>query len=133
MNTDARGMESGGHRCAVFDAITGVALACCHHDDIVLAVAFSLDGRRVTSASRDGSARIFDVTTGAELARLDPDATVVRVNSSQLARLGVTRPSATFHGRDIFAPIGAEVAAGRCAPESLGEVIDKDTIVPSSE
>lgn len=60
-----------------------------------------------------------------------PDATVVRVNASQLARLGVTRPSATFHGRDIFAPIGAEVAAGRCPPESLGEVIDKDTLVPS--
>ena len=60
-----------------------------------------------------------------------PDATVVRVNTSQLARFGVTRPSATFHGRDIFAPIGAEVAAGRCAPDSLGEVISKDKLVPS--
>jgi hypothetical protein len=90
MNTDARGMESGGHRCAVFDAITGVALACCHHDDIVLAVAFSLDGRRVTSASRDGSAPIFDVTTGAELARLDPDATVVAVSVSLNAILVAT-------------------------------------------
>lgn len=61
-----------------------------------------------------------------------PDATVVRVNTaSLLARLGVTRPSATFHGRDIFAPIGAEVAAGRCTPDSLGEVIDKDKLVPS--
>jgi S-adenosyl-L-methionine hydrolase (adenosine-forming) len=60
-----------------------------------------------------------------------PDATVVRVNTSQLARFGVTRPSATFHGRDIFAPMGAEVAAGRCAPDSLGEVIDKDKLVPS--
>jgi S-adenosyl-L-methionine hydrolase (adenosine-forming) len=61
----------------------------------------------------------------------NPDATVVRVNSSQLARMGITRPSATFHGRDIFAPIGAEVAAGRCAPDSLGEVIDKNNLVPS--
>lgn len=60
-----------------------------------------------------------------------PDATVIRVNASQLARLGVTRPSATFHGRDIFAPIGAEVAAGRCTPDSLGEVISKDELVPS--
>ena len=60
-----------------------------------------------------------------------PDATVVRVNTSQLGRFGVTRPSATFHGRDIFAPIGAEVAAGRFAPDSLGEVINKDKLVPS--
>ncbi len=74
----------------MFDAITGVALACCHHDDIVLAVAFSLDGRRVTSASRDGSAPIFDVTTGAELARLDPDATVVAVSVSLNATLVAT-------------------------------------------
>jgi S-adenosyl-L-methionine hydrolase (adenosine-forming) len=60
-----------------------------------------------------------------------PDATVVRVNTGQLARFGVSRPSATFHGRDIFAPIAAEVAAGRCAPDSLGEVIAKETLVPS--
>jgi len=38
-------------------------------------------------------------------------------------------PSATFHGRDLFAPIGAELAAGRIAPADLGP---KTTdIVPS--
>ena len=52
-----------------------------------------------------------------------PDATVVRLNASQLARFGVNRPSATFHGRDIFAPIAAELAAGRCAPRVLGEAV----------
>jgi S-adenosyl-L-methionine hydrolase (adenosine-forming) len=45
-----------------------------------------------------------------------PDANIVRFNATQLARFGVTRPSATFHGRDIFAPIAAELAAGRCTP-----------------
>lgn len=30
-----------------------------------------------------------------------------------LARLGITKPSLTFHGRDIFAPVAAELAAGR--------------------
>src|SRR5580698_1071231 len=53
-----------------------------------------------------------------------PDAKVVRLGASQLARLGISRPSATFHGRDIFAPIAAEIAAGRCAPESLGEAMN---------
>jgi S-adenosylmethionine hydrolase len=32
----------------------------------------------------------------------------------------VHRPSATFHGRDIFAPLAAELAAGRLLPELLG-------------
>lgn len=29
-------------------------------------------------------------------------------------------PSATFHGRDIFAPVAAEIAAGRAAPADIG-------------
>jgi len=69
-----------------------------------------------------------------------PDANIVRFNTPQLARFGVTRPSATFHGRDIFAPIAAELAAGRCTPEDLGESVktlvpawvDEPTVEPSS-
>src|SRR5215470_15426662 len=49
-----------------------------------------------------------------------PDAEVIRLEGSQLARFGLHRPSATFHGRDIFAPIAAEIAAGRCVPADLG-------------
>ena len=59
------------------------------------------------------------------------DARVIRFNSSQLARFGVSRPSATFHGRDIFAPIAAELAAGRCTPESLGESVLPSSLVPA--
>ncbi|HEY3785873.1 MAG TPA: SAM-dependent chlorinase/fluorinase [Steroidobacteraceae bacterium] len=49
-----------------------------------------------------------------------PDAEVVRFDAPRLARFGVSRVSATFHGRDIFAPIAAELAAGRCQPAELG-------------
>ncbi len=49
-----------------------------------------------------------------------PDAGVVRFEALQLVRFGLNRPSATFHGRDIFAPIAAELAAGRCVPADLG-------------
>ena len=46
-----------------------------------------------------------------------------------IARFKLPVPSATFHGRDIFAPIAAELAAGRVAPADLGP---KTTdIVPS--
>jgi S-adenosyl-L-methionine hydrolase (adenosine-forming) len=57
------------------------------------------------------------------------DALVVRLGAAQLAHIGVHRPSATFHGRDIFAPVAAELAAGRCELHSLGETVD--TLVPS--
>ncbi len=60
-----------------------------------------------------------------------PDARIVRVNAVQLTRLGISRPSATFHGRDIFAPIAAELAAGRCTPESLGEQVQPHALVPA--
>jgi S-adenosyl-L-methionine hydrolase (adenosine-forming) len=40
-----------------------------------------------------------------------------------VASLGVTRPSATFHGRDIFAPVAAEIAAGRVTLDEIGEQV----------
>ena len=42
------------------------------------------------------------------------------VAASTLTRLGVRAPSATFHGRDIFAPLAAELAAGRLKPSEVG-------------
>ena len=57
------------------------------------------------------------------------DALTFRLGAPELARLGIQRPSATFHGRDIFAPVAAELAAGRCRVEELGERVT--TIVPS--
>lgn len=57
------------------------------------------------------------------------DALIVRLGATELARLGVQRPSATFHGRDILAPVAAELAAGRCQIEELGERVQ--TLVPS--
>ncbi len=58
-----------------------------------------------------------------------PDSTILRFEAGRLARLGIQRPSATFHGRDIFAPVAAELAAGRCALTDLGPPVD--TLVPS--
>lgn len=58
-----------------------------------------------------------------------PQAVVRRITVDTLSRFGLTRPSATFHGRDIFAPLAAELAAGRCAPGELGPVMD--ALVPA--
>ncbi len=43
-----------------------------------------------------------------------------RVSPGSLRRLGLDTPSATFHGRDVFAPLAAELAAGREQPAALG-------------
>ncbi len=58
-------------------------------------------------------------------------AEVHKLELARVARFGVEpgRISATFHGRDIFAPLGAELAAGRAKPADLGPVVAG--IVPS--
>jgi S-adenosyl-L-methionine hydrolase (adenosine-forming) len=49
-----------------------------------------------------------------------PQASIVRLDIARLNRFGIQQASATFHGRDIFAPLAAELAAGRCQPHDCG-------------
>jgi len=49
------------------------------------------------------------------------DALVYHLDMSRLKKLGITDPSATFHGRDIFAPLAAEFASGRISPMHIGK------------
>jgi S-adenosylmethionine hydrolase len=51
---------------------------------------------------------------------LDEHPTVYRLEVDKLQRIQVNDPSQTFHGRDIFAPIAAELAAGRIVPGDVG-------------
>ncbi len=48
------------------------------------------------------------------------DAAVFKLDIDALDRLGIGVPSATFHGRDIFAPVAAELAAGTTRPVAIG-------------
>ena len=43
-----------------------------------------------------------------------------RVDRAMLERIGVGAPSATFHGRDIFAPLAAESPPAGCRPATSG-------------
>lgn len=56
-------------------------------------------------------------------------ATVHALDTSKLERWGIRHVSATFHGRDIFAPLAAELASGRARPADLGPPVTN--IVPS--
>ncbi|MGH8228939.1 MAG: SAM hydrolase/SAM-dependent halogenase family protein [Steroidobacteraceae bacterium] len=55
----------------------------------------------------------------------DPHAETVQLASAGLAGIGIRQVSATFHGRDIFAPVAAELAAGRVEPEALGVCVSE--------
>lgn len=52
-------------------------------------------------------------------------APVYRLESERLSSLGIGKPSLTFHGRDIFAPVAAEIAAGRLQPSDVGVPTDQ--------
>jgi len=59
------------------------------------------------------------------LARLGSTPILRRLDDGVLRGLGLHRPSPTFHGRDVFAPVAAELAAGRLRPEALGPVVQE--------
>jgi S-adenosylmethionine hydrolase len=56
-------------------------------------------------------------------------AVVYKLDSAGMGKAGVAAPSATFHGRDIFAPVAAALAASRMPVEAVGP-LTKD-IVPA--
>jgi hypothetical protein len=49
---------------------------------------------------------------------------VYKLALDKLVSLNLPEPSATFHGRDIFAPVAAELAAGRVAVAEVAEKAD---------
>ncbi len=59
------------------------------------------------------------------LERLREPPVLRRLDEACFAALDIRRPSATFHGRDIFAPVAAELASGRLPPSALGPIVDE--------
>ena len=55
---------------------------------------------------------------------------VHRLDPARLANLELPSPSATFHGRDIFAPLAADLASGHREPIDLGPRVAVDDLVP---
>lgn len=70
------------------------------------------------------SGQMFIAPDNGLLAPLLPQADKVwRLDLERLGTINVATPSATFHGRDIFAPLAAEIAAGRASAADLGEAV----------
>jgi WD40 repeat protein len=64
--------SSGGNNYSanIWDVSTGAEAVHLTHSDIVIAVAFSHNGKWAVSGSYDGTARIWEITTGNEIARI---------------------------------------------------------------
>lgn len=103
---------SGSVHVAVVDPGVGTA-----RDIIVVAAA----GHAFLAPDNGLLAPVVTHTDSASIYRLD--------TAKAIARFNLPAPSATFHGRDIFAPLAAQLAAGHVSPAELGP---KTTdIVPS--
>jgi S-adenosylmethionine hydrolase len=80
-------------------------------------------GREILCVERDE--HVFLAPDNGLLAAVigaNPEAVVIRVDPQLLGPLDLPVPSATFHGRDIFAPIAAALAGGQILPRELGEI-----------
>jgi len=79
--------------------------------------------RDVLLVLKDG--HLFIAPDNGLLATLSNDADeVYKLNDNALERIGLGAPSLTFHGRDLFAPIAADLSAGKI---SLDDVSSRTT------
>ena len=77
--------------------------------------------REIVIAEYDG--HVFMAPDNGLLAPiLEKSDVVYQLQNDKLQPLGLSKPSATFHGRDIFAPVAAEMAAGRIRASDVGTV-----------
>ena len=74
-------------------------------------------GRDILVVEADG--HVFMAPDNGLLAQLIDSAESPRVGKLDLSKLHLPEPSATFHGRDIFAPVAAELAAGNLDVTSI--------------
>jgi S-adenosylmethionine hydrolase len=79
--------------------------------------------RRILLAERGGQ-RFLAPDNGLLSAVAGHPETVVRaIDPGWLEVAGLGRPSPTFHGRDLFAPLAGRLAAGGISPEQMGPVV----------
>jgi len=74
--------------------------------------------REIILAQRDGHVFMAPDNGLLDTVLQNADA-VFTLQQDKLRRLGIETPSLTFHGRDIFAPLAAELAAGRISVEDV--------------
>ena len=78
-------------------------------------------GREIVAATFDGHAFLApDNGLLTPMLSKHPGADIRHLDIGKVGEWGIHKISATFHGRDVFAPLAAELAAGRCTVADLG-------------
>lgn len=86
--------------------------------------------RDIIAAEYDGHIFLAPDNGLLPLVFASPDqASIYRMSAEWHRSQGWPQPSSTFHGRDIFAPLAAEMADGRLTPDAIGP--PATDIVPS--
>jgi WD40 repeat protein len=133
----------------ILDAATGRNIQTLQgHTDRVTSAVFSGDGRRILTASHDGTARVWDAVTGATLrtlaghrwtssAAFSPDGALVLTSDSDGARIWDATTGAELHRRDTpfgvlsasFSPDGRQVLTvwGDCGAVVWDAISGADT------
>jgi S-adenosylmethionine hydrolase len=76
--------------------------------------------REILLAECDGHVFMAPDNGLLDLVLTQNDCSVYRLQTEKIPSLGLPTPSLTFHGRDIFAPVAAEIAAGRVRAQDIG-------------
>ena len=87
-------------------------------------------GRRVLAACVE-ECYWLGPDNGVLSAVLDADPEVCEVRAVDLEQLRIEPSSATFHGRDVFAPVAGRLAGGRFGFRALGNRIDDPVRIPA--
>jgi S-adenosylmethionine hydrolase len=85
-------------------------------------------GRRAVAVRSSSGSLLVGPDNGLLLGALEADPAVAAVELSEPRFWRTPSPSATFHGRDVFAPVAAHLARG-VALEFLGPAVAPDSLV----
>ena len=110
ISPDGKLLATGYHGLRLFDLPSRKERAACKgHEDVVLAIAFDADGKRMVSGGLDRTVRMWDVTTSRQLACIGNPEPVYALALTPDARVMAVMGTAAIRVRDVAMPTPSSV------------------------